>query len=158
MDTNPTTKTTAPKTCACGCGAEVARTFLPGHDARLKGQLLAESRSYKYARREPAIRRLVAMGWGQYVDAEVLATYEDKGRDAQGRFVRTAHIEAVRIEGAQIDRAGIAHAHDACGEIHEATTPGDLADGWACSTCIRTSDMREDALNDVARNQATSAQ
>jgi hypothetical protein len=26
--------------CECGCGAEVTRRFLPGHDARYKGQLL----------------------------------------------------------------------------------------------------------------------
>lgn len=33
-------KTTADGLCLCGCGAKVTREFLPGHDARYKGQLI----------------------------------------------------------------------------------------------------------------------
>ena len=33
-------KTTADGKCLCGCGEKVTREFLPGHDARYKGQLI----------------------------------------------------------------------------------------------------------------------
>src|SRR5215218_4084906 len=31
-----------PKTCLCGCGEPVSRTFRPGHDSRLRSELVAQ--------------------------------------------------------------------------------------------------------------------
>jgi hypothetical protein len=43
--TESVTVVLAPGLCACGCGEQVARRFRPGHDARLKGQLVRAARS-----------------------------------------------------------------------------------------------------------------
>lgn len=45
--------------CGCGCGLVGAGEFRPGHDAVLKGRLLAEARSGNQASRDELIRR----GW-----------------------------------------------------------------------------------------------
>ncbi|MBJ7608193.1 MAG: DUF429 domain-containing protein [Candidatus Dormibacteraeota bacterium] len=44
--------TMARQTCACGCGAVVRRTFLPGHDAKLRSQLLRKARTGASAQAE----------------------------------------------------------------------------------------------------------
>lgn len=49
----------ADNTCQCGCGAEVKRRFLPGHDAKLKSRLLTEAREGS----EAAAAELQRRGW-----------------------------------------------------------------------------------------------
>lgn len=34
----------SPRTCLCGCGEPVTRTFRPGHDSRLRSELVAQIR------------------------------------------------------------------------------------------------------------------
>jgi hypothetical protein len=48
----------AARLCECGCGEAVRRRFLPGHDAKLKGRLLAEARAGDRARQQ-----LARLGW-----------------------------------------------------------------------------------------------
>lgn len=64
----------ATKPCECGCGTQVPRRFAPGHDGRLKGQLL---RTLKAARllgdKEAAASaeaKLAALGWAKFIPAE----------------------------------------------------------------------------------------
>lgn len=54
----------APRPCMCGCG-EITKggRFLPGHDARLKSQLLTEAREGN----EGAVQRLEELGWGHFL-------------------------------------------------------------------------------------------
>lgn len=39
--TTASTSTRTLRSCTCGCGAPTARTFAPGHDARLKSEIRA---------------------------------------------------------------------------------------------------------------------
>lgn len=39
-ETEPKQEPKAVKLCGCGCGEQVARSFKPGHDARLHGQVV----------------------------------------------------------------------------------------------------------------------
>jgi hypothetical protein len=57
--------------CRCGCGSPVKRRFLPGHDARLKSDLLKRARKGE----EAAARELEELGWGHFL----------KDRDRYGR-------------------------------------------------------------------------
>lgn len=55
-----------PRDCACGCGETTAGgRFLPGHDAKLKSQLLAVSRSDEAPapERKKAKAKLRRLGW-----------------------------------------------------------------------------------------------
>jgi hypothetical protein len=49
--------------CGCGCGEPVARSFKPGHDARLKGRLVREARNGS----EEAKQNLRDWGWERYI-------------------------------------------------------------------------------------------
>jgi hypothetical protein len=57
-------KQTAPR-CECGCGGTTrGGRFLPGHDAKLKSQLLAKSRTGRTTRsRQSAQGELRKRGW-----------------------------------------------------------------------------------------------
>jgi Protein of unknown function (DUF429) len=48
----------APRLCECGCGGPVRRRFLPGHDTKLRSQLLRDLRAG-----EAASRELARLGW-----------------------------------------------------------------------------------------------
>jgi predicted nuclease with RNAse H fold len=54
-----TTAAVHPRCCECGCGAEVRRRFLPGHDAKLKSTL----RRRASAGDRSAAHRLECLGW-----------------------------------------------------------------------------------------------
>lgn len=60
-------KSQSTNTCLCGCGAPVKRRFLPGHDARLKGQLQRAYRSGTNAEKAKAERLALELGWMQYL-------------------------------------------------------------------------------------------
>lgn len=49
--------------CRCGCGAPVARRFLPGHDAKLKSRLVKEARNGSEAARQ----ELREEGWEHFI-------------------------------------------------------------------------------------------
>lgn len=61
--------------CECGCGGNTrGGRFLPGHDAKLKSQLLAKAREGRTARsRQLAEARLRKLGLGALPDRPPLA-------------------------------------------------------------------------------------
>jgi hypothetical protein len=59
-------KNKAPE-CECGCGGHTkGGRFLPGHDSKLKKQLIALARSGK----RRAQNRLEKLGWARFLDQE----------------------------------------------------------------------------------------
>ena len=50
----------AVKFCLCGCGGVVERNFLPGHDARLKGQLIRTADKNRN-------QIMTELGWEKYI-------------------------------------------------------------------------------------------
>lgn len=127
--------------CQCGCGAEVKNRFAQGHDAKLKSQLLAATRTRQWWTREAAVLEMVERNWGHFVDPQVLATTPVRSRHA-GRFVRTVHIDGMRF-GYVADAAGDIHSHHECPSIQGSSTWTREANGWLCSTCIHTADHSE---------------
>lgn len=59
------------RTCECGCGVAVARRFKPGHDGRLKGQLIRTIRAARQLAdakaEDAAIQRMAKLGWAKFV-------------------------------------------------------------------------------------------
>lgn len=52
--------------CLCGCGAtpnKLGSRFMPGHDGRMKGRLLAQAK----AGSQEARTLLVSLGWGHFL-------------------------------------------------------------------------------------------
>ncbi len=93
------------KPCACGCGILTeGGDFRPGHDARLKGRLLAEARSGDSGARSQLIRR----GWAtnERIDAQsAKASAADVAARKQARLQKKAarlRAELLAIE-AEID-------------------------------------------------------
>lgn len=131
-----TTTATAVKTCQCGCGAPVARRFLPGHDAKLKGRLLAETKSSEWWVREAAIDALIDLNWGHFINPEILAFSREVGRH-NGRFVESRHIEVVGVWN--LDAEETIHSHTACPAIvGKVTKTQDRNAGWVCGKCTHT--------------------
>ena len=65
-DSKPAKRT--PQPCACGCGDQTkGGRFLPGHDARLKGRLLAQLREGSARERATAEKALRANGWDRFI-------------------------------------------------------------------------------------------
>lgn len=134
-------RTNTNKTCECGCGAEVTRRFKPGHDAKLKGRLLADTKSELWWVREPAVNELVERNWGHFVDSTTLATTPVRKR-AHGRWVESRHVDS--LLGTVEDEAGNSHSHWSCPSTEGKGTwvKGD-GQGWLCSTCTHTTDLSE---------------
>ena len=146
--------TTAPKTCKCGCEAIVARNFLPGHDAKLKGRLLKASRSTDWWIREPAVVAMVEQGWGHFLDTTTLATTPVRNK-IHGRYTRSRHIDSIRSwEGFITDAAGDTHSHRQCPDAKGELTWSRTADGWLCSTCIHVYDYSEQVWEGRKLHQA----
>lgn len=141
MDENDTT-TTEPTNCLCGCGAQVARRFKPGHDAKLKSSLLTGTRTNQWWVREASVKALGELGWDHYVDVAVLDRIPVRVRH-QGRFTRTRHITQVTF--ACTDESGITHSSRACPVVEGEAVTSDLATGWACGVCIHTATTAEGA-------------
>ncbi len=81
-ETTATATVTERATCLCGCGATPAGKggrFLPGHDGRLKGRLLATARDPKASAedRALAVLTLEKHGWGHFL----IVTAKDKKRE-----------------------------------------------------------------------------
>lgn len=72
--------------CLCGCGGKTARRFMPGHDARLKGELLRQATDpeAKAADRSKAEKRLNELNWGHFL-TKAQATAERKAKAKAGR-------------------------------------------------------------------------
>lgn len=145
METNRTASNTEAKTCECGCGAPVARRFRPGHDAKLKSALLADTRSANWWTRETAVNLMVERNWGHFVDPTTLATTPVRKRHA-GRFVESRHVDS--LLGTVEDEAGNSHSHWSCPstEGKGRWVRGD-GQGWLCSTCTHTRELSERVWN-----------
>jgi len=61
--------------CLCGCGGLCARNFLPGHDARFKGQLIRTKDPYRNA-------IMKDLGWEKYIGRSANVVGEPDGVDA----------------------------------------------------------------------------
>lgn len=58
----------AVRQCECGCGSTVRNRFLPGHDARLRSQLINQAIEARNGRsRESARKRLDKLGWTHFL-------------------------------------------------------------------------------------------
>lgn len=65
--------------CGCGCGAEVARRYLPGHDAKHKAALVAAANDATTRQAaDRAIDQLIELGWTRYAEAATLRAYQPR--------------------------------------------------------------------------------
>lgn len=128
-------------TCGCGCGSPTPRRFRPGHDAKLKGALSAQTRDPRWWVRERAVKLMVEGGWGRWVDRAILATTPMRSR-FKGRHAQTRHIDS--LHGCVLDDAGTSHSVWFC---PAASSRGrwvkGAPTGWVCSTCIHLKDYAE---------------
>lgn len=138
-------------TCGCGCAQPAKRSFLPGHDAKLKGQLvrLAASPSVKRSLRADAVERLLVRGWGRFVkpgsidDLGMLPTVDPTDRR---RRVDVCHADNV-VEYVT-DKAGVSHSHPYCPHVEGDVVRHPAADprtGWLCSGCVEVATPAERA-------------
>lgn len=74
------------KTCGCGCGAEVTKTYKPGHDARHKSQLIREAKTGE----QWALDLLAEKGWTHFYEKSVNA---DNRRSLPRAVQRKIEIE-----------------------------------------------------------------
>ena len=140
------------KQCGCGCGEQVSRRFRPGHDGRLKGRLISQSKDARWWVREAAVVQMVDLGWGHFLDMDVVAQTKVRSRH-QGRFVETRHVDS--LFGVVADEAGTSHSHWSCPSTEGKGRWVKVKDhdGWLCSTCVHTTDWSErvglDRLSEV---------
>ncbi len=129
-------------TCECGCGAPVARRFKPGHDARLKSDLVSAVSAPQWWVRQAAAEALLQRGWLHFAKPEVLASLKVRSRATNGRFVETRHVAVVEAASwTHLDAQGVTHAHPACADAVTPTRPErGRGTGWLCSSCVHTSD------------------
>lgn len=131
---------TTPRLCQCGCGSEVRRNFLPGHDARLKGRLLAATRSAVWQRREAAIHEMIDRNWGHFIDIEVLATTPKRG---------SWNINA--LAAWHIDQLEVGHAHRFCDVIDTPTEMAPVGGEWPCPKCVHSQELVEEVWSNRMR-------
>jgi len=135
------TKTHQPQQCECGCGAQVARRFLPGHDAKLKSRLLIETKDARWWVRELAVTLMVERNWGHFVDPCTLASTPVRSRH-NGRLVESRHADS--LFGTVEDESGQSHSHWSCPERQgKGTWVKGQGQGWLCGTCTHTQDWSE---------------
>lgn len=134
-----TTGTTTTKTCECGCEAPVRRRFLPGHDAKLKGRLINECTAPEWWVREAAVHGLLERNWGHFIPAATVEMALPTRSVFKGRMHETRHINDVHRMWT--DESGIGHAFWTCKAVEGETVESD--DGWACGTCIHTTDINQ---------------
>jgi len=119
--------------CECGCGADVKRRFVPGHDAQLKSRLVnTVNTTNAWWERERAARALLDRGWANFANPVAMAKVPVRSR-WHGRFVETRNMAAVGIW--VTDQAEVSHSHSGCPAIEGHTTIESSRSGWACSTC-----------------------
>jgi hypothetical protein len=121
--------------CNCGCGTSCKGRYAPGHDAKHKGRLIADSRSEFPAVAEAAVREAVELGWGRYVDGHAMDRVPQRNR--YGRT--TCHIDDVDMWF--VDNLGGHHTHRKCVGIRGGLRPDKdwtihHPRGWAiCDDC-----------------------
>lgn len=110
-DAKPRKADAQPKPCACGCGGETKRTFLPGHDQRHRGNLLRQIRAGG-SEGEAALEALLSfpnLAHGASRESLRLQLGSDAAKDAakQTRELERLQKRAERLER---DRAKYAEA------------------------------------------------
>lgn len=117
------------------------RSFLPGHDGRLKGRLINEARDDRWWVREAAVIAMVERGWGHFLPMVVVAQTKVRSRH-QGRFVETRHADS--LFGVVTDESSVSHSHWSCPSTTGKGRWAPVEDaGWLCSTCVHTHDWSE---------------
>lgn len=162
LDSDPSPCYDAPmpsNLCCCGCGESTARRFRPGHDARLKGRLIAAHRAATTpALRHGLARQLAREGWAHFLPDEALD--EVPTLIGVGRCHRARSVHIRDLQGICIDESGLAHSRWFCpGSANPSTSRGSrwvcLPDGyfaprpsadqdrWSCGRCIHTASFAE---------------
>ena len=97
-----------PRTCACGCKAEVNRRYLPGHDAKHKSALTRGLRSADWRLAHACAEALAELGW----------THHAKPADLEAVPYRTSTGAVVQpvadVEIFQVSADGQHHASRSC--------------------------------------------
>jgi hypothetical protein len=122
----------------------VARQFKQGHDAILKGALLAATRSSIWQQREAAVVEMVARGWGHFVAIETLACTPKRGRSSTGRRVQSLNVHG--LVAVHVDETTVGHSHRFCPEIVGQTEMRELVGSWACGTCVHYTELVDDVM------------
>lgn len=93
--------------CLCGCGGEPGKSsrFMPGHDGRLKGRLIATWRTGDATERADAAARMNELGWGNHL----IETKEQRARAER----RVALMAKLRSLGYAEDDSEIVGKHNA---------------------------------------------
>lgn len=138
------TTPSVPRFCECGCGEPVARRFKPGHDARLKSQLVAATRSPFWQQREAAVLALIERGWGNFIDLEILGTTPKRGRSSTGRRVESLNVQG--LAAWHVDQTEVGHSHRFCPEIQGSTHMTDPTGAWGCGTCTHLTELIDDVM------------
>lgn len=134
-------------TCQCGCGETVKNRFKPGHDSRLKSNLVQAVSSKNWWEREAAVQALTNLGWLHFTSAEALAAVQVRSRaKANGRFTETRHAHVVHnADWSHLDENGVTHSHPECPDTQGNLTAERQVTGWLCSTCVHTTDHLQTA-------------
>lgn len=104
--------TTADGLCLCGCGDKVTREFLPGHDARYKGQLIKVALGLPAdlaISQEDALDRIESRGWGKFLDKSrdaLAAKVERKAKNPKS--VKKGHV----VDGPTVNLKQLAQARE----------------------------------------------
>ena len=107
--------------CLCGCGGKTGRRFMPGHDAKLKGQLLktAVDTEAKPADRKVAEGRLNELGWSSHLTKaqesaqKRVKAAEDRADAKAKRQAEAAKAKAERAAKAKAEKERKADAEAA---------------------------------------------
>lgn len=100
---NSTRHATRWATCRCGCGGNTQATFVPGHDARLKGLVIRVTRG---------VMTLEDVGtWGgESVEIAVAKAMDDKAM--MTRWNLTGEVAAYKAEVARLEAEAAAKAEE----------------------------------------------
>lgn len=102
------------KTCGCGCGVPVKRTYLPGHDARHKAALVLQANQATTRQGcDRAIDQLVARGWAHYAERATLRAYKQRYRGKERHLLADVAVFLVGPDGTH-------HSRHACGQLTQA--------------------------------------
>lgn len=152
-DMSNTTPATTTTECPCGCDLPVpagAEFAAPAHWATYRRNLveMVEGTWATKARRDAAMRTLVARGWTDQVSDWTLGTWRYQVRDASGRFVSVANVNEFVWGDLEkhVDANGVAHASATCGDRAGETTVSETCSDF-CMTCVLMTEVFEDALS-----------
>lgn len=102
------------KTCGCGCGEPVKRSYLPGHDARHKAALVMQANQGSTRQAcDWAIGQLIAKGWAHYAERATLRQYKQRFRGKERALLASVAIFLVGPDDTH-------HSRHSCGQLTRA--------------------------------------